>query len=706
MKYNLKILLFIFITKFATISAMAQVELPAAIQHSDTVHGIVIKDPYQYFEDTSNEEVAAWMEEKNKEAVNYLRKKNWYDTLLHHINMMDEQAPIRSSLPIVNHEVVYISQTFTKDQTQHIIRMNKGLDSVNVILTNKDLHIDGITYEMFDFNPSPDNRYLAMQLYPERSDEMEIHIYDMLSSSFTGEVINESISYYPFWLPDSRSFFYTQLSNPTEEISYYDSVKVKLHSIGTPQYSDIIVLQRGSSKNLSYEEGDFPAIQVLPDGKTVACSMAYGISQYIDYYVAPLKEVIGTKAVNWKRITGDQENILSVDFSEKETFMLQSQPDSTTSILFFENGHEDVKKVLINEKEGYISDIYAARDALYYEKNFQGVSQIIRVDYKTKKLSALDLPFKGNVTLPDDPTITNTEDIFFGLESWNQGYGIYRYDYRTNHIERTNLRPAGKYDQPKDIVVEHISVYSHDSIQVPLTIIYKKGMIKNGNNPVIMEAYGAYGIPLEASLQTEFSNWLENGGIIAQAHVRGGGENGPQWHTAGRKKYKSNSWKDFTSCAQYLIDENYSNPSKMGVIGGSAGAITVGMALNEAPYLFGAAILDYPVLNPSLNTDQEQFEEFGDPNDSIEFQYLHQMDPYYNMLDLGSYPPVLIIAGKDDQRIPLYTTAKYAAKLEQYSKNPVLFMVQNAGHGTTGEEYNQETADIISFFMTALKIDI
>lgn len=184
-----------------------QVALPSFTPHSDTIHGIIVNDPYKAFENASNAEARQWIEKKNKEAVGYLSNKPSYAKLIDKITNMQRDTPIRASVPIVNNGKVYTIQTSSKDNVRKLIRMDTSLNSREVVLTSKTLTIDGTTYDMYDYNPSPDNRYLALQLYPIGLDDMVIRIYDTKTSTFTDDVIDKSISYYPFWLPDSKSFF-------------------------------------------------------------------------------------------------------------------------------------------------------------------------------------------------------------------------------------------------------------------------------------------------------------------------------------------------------------------------------------------------------------------------------------------------------------------------------------------------------------------
>ncbi len=688
-----------------------KVPLPSFEASADTIFGIPIIDPFKVIEDTSQTIVSTWIKSKNRQAKQFLESQPGYNELLKEVTQYSEGSPIRTSVPMINGDLIYASRTIISDNMEQIVTFNSALDSAKVLFSISQANTQDIHYELFDFNPSPDNRYIAIQLYPEGSDQMVIRIYDTQKARFLDEIIDLSISYYPFWLPDSKSFFYTQLSVPDEGVDYYDSVKVKHHVIGNDQEKDKVVLDRETSSVLTYAAGDFPVLQMLPDSSRVVCSLAYGISQYVDYFTAPLDAVLAEEQdIAWKQLTRSEDQIVNADFNQDSLYMIRAEMDSSTSLITANINQPCSLQVLLNDKESFITDLMVRDDALYIEKIKNGNSQIVRFSKGNQEI--IDLPFLGGVDLTSEnsPFILNGKGLFFGLSSWNQGYGIYYYDPTDKSIARTNIRPAGKYDLPQDLVVEEVTVYSHDSVQVPLTLIYKNMITKDGNNPVLLEAYGAYGESLTPYLSVDMNPWFDRGGILAKAHVRGGGEKGPHWHSAGKKQNKPNSWKDFIACGQYLIEHHYTRSSKLGAMGSSAGGITVGMAINEKPDLFRAAALSYPSLNPvnlDLSYDSEvQYDEFGNPNDSSEFSYLYNMDAYFHLQKGKSYPAVLLIAGTTDTRISPWEPAKYAARLEQVRANDrvTLLRVYETGHGTTGEMAYKELADQLTFFLKELDV--
>lgn len=250
-------------------------------------------------------------------------------------------------------------------------------------------------------------------------------------------------------------------------------------------------------------------------------------------------------------------------------------------------------------------------------------------------------------------------------------------------------------------------VESHDGVKVPQSLVYKKGIKKNGDNPVLITGYGAYGISLRPKFDPELLLFAYEGGIVATAHVRGGGELGDQWRKDGLKTKKANTWKDLIACAEYLISENYSSNKKIAIHGASAGGITIGRAMTERPELFAAAIPKVGLMNilrrdTSVSRVLRNREEFGTVKDSVECMALIEMDAYHHLKEGISYPATLITAGMNDTRVIAWGPAKFAARLQavNVSNNPILFRVDyETGHGIGDRKtkYYEDVADVLSF---------
>ena len=711
----MKFLVFLFLvcTTHLTIAQVTRQEiaLSDSLGVTEQMFGKEINDPFRGFEQPDHPGVAAWMKSKNEAAVQALQQISGYETLKQEIKAFRNSSNVRSSVPIENNGSIYSLQTVMDSEVHQIALFEEPSAEAKIIFSTAALNQqDSTFYTIYGFEPSPDNRYIAIQLYPDGNDEMEIRILDVARQQLLDDVINASISYFPSWLLDSQSFFYTQLSLPEDSSDLFDQVRVKLHTLGTSQVEDRVMLDPSESSVVAYKAGDFPVFQVVTGGKYVLCSVARGISQYLAYYLIPLSELEqSTGQGSWTTLFEIQDQVSDAVTDRQYVYSIHHRKNSRVSIHRLSLDEPDSVTAVFSPEEGYIKTLKVTHDALYIEHIVDGLSHVIQI--KEDSRQEIALPFLGDVDLSVDGFLLsgNETGLYFGLSNWTHGYGIYHYDPKKDTVVRTNIRPAGTYDLPDHLVVEEVLVTSHDGEEVPLSIIYDKRVKLDGNNPTILEVYGAYGESLEAYFSVEMLAWYRRGGISAYAHVRGGGEKGMAWHDAGKKENKPNTWKDLIACAEYLIDKMYTHSEKIGVRGGSAGGVAVGRAITERPELFSAAVLEYPMVNPT-RLDQSpdasvQQDEFGSPHDSAQFQYLYEMDTYLHVRKGEDYPAVLLTAGKEDSRIPTWEPAKLAARLSSDRGNDrvTLFRLYDGGHGTgNAEEAIAYLVDPIAFFLWQL----
>lgn len=319
--------------------------------------------------------------------------------------------------------------------------------------------------------------------------------------------------------------------------------------------------------------------------------------------------------------------------------------------------------------------------------------------------SRLPLPFDGYAEMfRSDPRLTG---VLISMTSWVKGRRIYEYDSKTNDVKLTDLQPAGPYDNPKDLIAEEVRVPSYDGTMIPLSIVSKTNLPRDGSNPTIIVAYGAYGITQDPVFDPITFTPLQHGVILAFAHVRGGGEYGEDWHKAGYKLTKPNTWRDLIACAQHMIEKKYTSTPKLAIGGGSAGGITIGRAITERPDLFAAAAPSVGVLNPiraeAYANGVVNVPEFGSVNTQEGFEDLYAMDSFHHVRDGVAYPAVLLTTGMNDPRVTPWMPAKMTARLRAASSSgkPILLRVDyGGGHGigASKQQQEEEFTDIFAFF--------
>ncbi len=319
-------------------------------------------------------------------------------------------------------------------------------------------------------------------------------------------------------------------------------------------------------------------------------------------------------------------------------------------------------------------------------------NHLFKYDLKTKVTSAVALPFEGSVSVFCLDSKTNT--CYVGLTSWAKPYTEYLFNAITNTFGTSNLNKPSVYPKEyTDIVTEEVEVKGHDGVMIPLSLMYKKGLKKDGSNVCLIDGYGAYGSSTTSSFWDIQMALAVKGAVVAIAHIRGGGEKGEEWYKGGYKTTKPNTWKDFNSCAEYLITNGYTSAKHLAGTGTSAGGILISRAITERPDLYAAAICNVGCANVMRQefspNGPNNIPEFGTVTDSVECKALYEMDGVQHVVNGTNYPAVLCVGGWNDPRVIVWEPGKFAAALQNAttSNKPVLMKVNyDNGHFTEDKE--------------------
>jgi prolyl oligopeptidase len=340
---------------------------------------------------------------------------------------------------------------------------------------------------------------------------------------------------------------------------------------------------------------------------------------------------------------------------------------------------------LVKEKNDEVFKSFTiTKDGIYYTTTKNGIEAKLYL-YKDGKEIPIKLPYvSGDINLQSKGI--EFSDIWVSCSGWANEEQRFKYDVISNTFSPENLTPISDYPEFKDIIVEEVIVKARDGEEIPLSLIYNKNIKKDGKAPVLIDAYGAFGISRNPFFARSYLLWASEGGLMAIAHVRGGGEKGEKWYLGGYKETKSNTWRDLIDCTEYLIRKNYTAKDKVAIWGASAGGITVGRAMTERPDLFKAVIAEVGVMNVLRDeaTPYSNAKEFGTVKDPKELKDLLGMDAYHHLKQGVKYPATLITAGINDERVMVWQPVKFAAKLmvDNTSNNPILLKVDyEGGHG-------------------------
>jgi len=436
-----------------------------------------------------------------------------------------------------------------------------------------------------------------------------------------------------------------------------------------------------------------------------------GVQREWTIYLAPVRSLESGSPV-WRKVVDASDGVLKFTGHGDDLFLLTHRNASNGKILklsLADPRMEDAREFLPASK-GVIADLKAAKDALYVVRSTGGTSELLRLPYTPgASVETLKLPFVCDVSrlMADEDAL----GVAFFARAWTRVGGIFAYDPRLKLVVDTGLQPQGPFDNPKNLVVEEVMVEAKDGVLIPMSIVHKKSLKRDGNNPLILDGYGSYGIAKTPGLDLSSLAWYERGGIIAVAHVRGGGEYGEDWHLAGSRSTKPNTWRDGIACAEWLIAHRYTSAAKLAIQGSSAGGIFVGRAITERPDLFAAAIdvssLSDMICFESSAGGAQNIPEFGSIATEDGFRSLFEMSSYHKVVDSTRYPAVLVTTGINDPRVAPWQAAKMAARLQAATSSgkPILLRIDyDAGHGfgSTKEQVADQHTDMMAFLLWQL----
>lgn len=683
---------------------------------TEDYHGKKVEDRFRNLENERDKIIDSWIDKENKICDSILNKISFKDSLENLLKGIIYSSNIRGGFPRIAGKRLFFSRNHLQEKIQKILYRD-SLNSHEIELYNTSQINNGEnTFNISFFEPSYDGKYIAFGLASTHEEATTIKIIDVDKRILLPEAIERTTYGQPFWLPNKNGFFYTQLKElkSNEDInSLYENSVVKLHWVGKNSKEDKICFSHELNSDLPLEDLDFSFLYTFPtSNKTIASSLR-GSTAYMSLYFTLTENLIEKTPhhTNWKKIYTAEEKITSFTLNKNNLYFISFKGHSNGILKKMDLTSMNTTVIIAENKDEVMEEIIQTKNAIYLKKLKNGISSISEINISTNKINELELPFKGYAYIkpPFDiaPAYLNSEDFYFGLESWNKEICIFSSQFKTKKVIKTDLRRQGNFEDILDVKVEEIEITSHDGTLVPLSIIHLKNLKLNGENPTLLEAYGAYGISMNASFNPSLLAWLKMGGIYAVAHVRGGSEKGDEWYKGGHKITKANSWKDFIACSEYLIQKKYTSPEKLAAKGSSAGGITVGRAITDRPELYKAVILEVCELNTLRSENSRNtlsIAEFGTVKNSSDFKNLYDMDVYHHIKKGTNYPSILLTSGLSDSRVDWWQPAKAAAAFQEYSankKNIILFKINTSGHDGNPDKI-KEDSEYYSFLLWQL----
>ncbi len=679
---------------------------------TETLHGIALTDTYRNFENLKSPDVQAWLKEQGDVSRTALDRIQGHDALLKRITEVSASTGdlIRDIVRMPGNKIYYLKRSKGEPQFKLIVRAGLGAPERVLVDPQVDANRTGIPHAINYFTPAWDGKHVAYGMSAGGSEDASLYILDIKTGKTAGEPAPRVHEALVSWLPDSRSVTFNQLRalkpGDAESETYLDS-SVMWMKVGERAAQAKAIFGPTVNKDLGLARLDVGKIIFNPGSpymiaRTTDTTLPEGF-----LFVARVAD-IGKPVVPWKKISSFDDKISAVDLKGNDLYLLSHQGAPRNRVLKLDLRRPDLtlsKEVASAPGDAVLEGFDLTVDALVASVR-EGTSIVLRryVAGDTTGV-ALPLPFKGAASLHEDPAHAY-RDVLYTLSGWTELP-------RTLVMKGTVSTDSGLRVNPPlpklpEVEIAEVKVKSHDGAMVPMTLLYKKGLKRDGSNPTILDGYAAYGFSQTAGFSPARMVWIENGGVLAIANVRGSGVYGDDWRRAGFKATKSNTWKDGIACAQYLISEGYASPKTLAITGTSAGGIFVGRSVTAAPELFAAAIFNVGVLDTVRAEESANgitnISEFGSAKNAAEFPALLEMSTYQNIKNNTVYPAVMLVHGMNDPRVDVWHSGKTAARLQTAttSGKPILLRLDmQAGHGvgSTATQRDALSADIYSFLL-------
>ncbi|MFN2239711.1 MAG: prolyl oligopeptidase family protein [Thermoanaerobaculia bacterium] len=687
------------LTLIAGVSLAAGIEYPETktVDHVDTYHGTTVADPYRWLEQDVREsaEVAAWVEAQNKVTFAYLESLAQRESIEAQLTKLWDYEKVGTP---GKKGGLYFFRKNDGLQNQDVLYVRRSLnDEPRVLIDPNTWSTDG-TVALAAYQASPSGRHLAYSVQEAGSDWRTIRVMEIES----GTILPDEIRWSKFsgfeWTKDGNGFFYGRYPEPKPGQTYQSlnkNMMVYYHRVGTPQAEDVLTYARPDHPEWSL---GFTASE---DGNYLVYTIRRSSDDKSQVFVRDLSEPFAATV----EIVRDFDNAWSFVGNDGDVLYFRTDLDAprrrVIALSLSSPDRESWKEVIPETRDtlrgvSYLGGHFVAS----YLADARSLVRIYRTDgtpVRDVDLGGIGLAtgFNGS---PDD------SETFFSFQSYTTPPTIYRYDVATG--QKSVIAQARVAFDPKDFEVTQVFYESKDGTKVPMFLAHRKGLKLNGANPTLLYGYGGFNVAQTPSFSVVRLVWMQMGGVLAVANLRGGGEYGDEWHRAGTKLQKQNVFDDFIAAGEWLVKNKYTRPAKLAVQGGSNGGLLVGAVVNQRPDLFGAALPAVGVMDMLrfhlFTAGRFWTEDYGSSDDPDQFKAIYAYSPYHNVRKGTEYPAVLVTTADHDDRVVPSHSFKYAAAMQaaQAGEAPVLIRIETrAGHGAgkPTSKRIEEAADLWAF---------
>ncbi len=655
--------------------------------YTHSLHGDERIDNYFWLRDRENPEVNAYLEAENQYTEAMMKhteslQTDLYKEILSRIQETDLSVPSRKD------NYYYYTRTEEGKAYPIYCRTEGSLDAPEEILLDQNqLAQEHQYFALGVLSVSPNHQILAYSIDTTGAEKYTLYFLDLNTRKVHPESIPET--YYSFvWANDNQTVFYTKVDSTNRPYQLFR------HALGKAIENDVLVYHET-------DEGYFLSVSKTHSDAYITLDLGSMVTSEVHFLSADRPtdsfQIIQPRSTGIEYSITHHGDYFYITTNEGAiNFKLMKTPVNKTA-------KENWQTVIPHRDEIYLLGVSAFIDHLIIYEQEEGIPKLRVRKFSTDEEHYISFP-EPIYTVGDAGNLEFNTNIFrFSYTSLITPASVFDYNLDTKERELKKETPIlGGYDRTQ-YISERLYAIAPDGTSVPISLVYKKGIEKNGTNPLLLTAYGSYGSNYSVYFSSIRLSLLDRGVVYAIAHIRGGSEKGRKWYEDGKLLNKKNTFTDFICCAEHLIEKKWTSPEHLAINGGSAGGLLMGAVVNMRPDLFKVAIADVPfvdvvttILDPSLPLTVIEWEEWGNPKEKTYYDYMKSYSPYDNVA-AKNYPDLLITAGVNDPRVAYWEPAKWTAKLrDMKTDNNLLLLKTNmdAGHGGASGRYEQikETA--------------
>jgi oligopeptidase B len=656
-----------------------------------------------------------WLNDReNPEVIDYLNAENaYYEKMTAHTkdfqkDLFEEmKSRIKEddeSVPYFYNGYYYITRFETGKNYPIYSRKKESLSAKEEILFDCNALANGKSYfQLGGLSISPDNKLAVFSI-----DIIGRRIYDIqIKDLETGEILSdkiEKVSGNAVWANDNKTIFYSS----QDEITLR-SDKIFKHKLGTKQAEDVLVY---------FEKDETYNVEVAKSKSRKYLAIESGSTLTTEYQILEADNPDGKFRVFQKRIRGLEYSINHYG----DSFYIMTNADKATNFKLMKTletatAKENWTEVVPHREDVLLEDIEIFKDFLVLEERSNGLNKIRIMPWSGE--GEYYLPFESETYTAYTSTNVDfdTDILRYSYQSMTTPSSVIDFNMKTKtkEIKKEQQVLGGKFDK-NNYIEERNWATAKDGTKVPISMVYKKGLKKDGSNPLLLYAYGSYGHSMDATFSSTRLTLLDRGFIFAIAHIRGGEDLGRQWYEDGKLLKKKNTFTDFIDCSKFLIEQKYTSPKHLYAEGGSAGGLLMGVIVNLSPELYNGIIAQVPfvdvittMLDETIPLTTGEYDEWGNPNVKKYYDYMASYSPYDNVKK-QNYPNMYVSTGLHDSQVQYWEPAKWVAKLRSVKTNDsLLFLDTNmdAGHGGASGRFEaiKELAKEYSFLLDLEKIE-